>query len=87
MSKLQGARSSTTDSAVSCPECGRNGTLTGRLAQVGTGTGLIELSGLDLDGCDGCRNVARDRGFVAISKTPGPVPGTFTVRLAQPDAN
>jgi hypothetical protein len=67
---------------ITCPECGKHGTITGELSQVGTGTKLNELSGLDLEECEGCREVAHQHGFVVIRKAGGPAPGTVRVRLA-----
>ena len=67
---------------MTCPECGKHGTISNELSQVGTGTTLFELAGLDLDHCDGCRDEARRHGFVAIRLNAGTEPSTVQVRLA-----
>jgi hypothetical protein len=49
-----------------CPDCGKQG-VEGDVRYVGS-FGVVDVTGLDLEGCEGCRKVLRARGGAIVGQ-------------------
>jgi hypothetical protein len=61
------------ETTVTCPDCGRTGNVTQELVQPAMGVTMLLMTGLDPDGCDGCRETLDSHGYaVADAKEVRP---------------
>ena len=57
---------------------GKTGTVTQKLTQLGTGTGVLLMTGLDPGECEGCREALSSHGYAIVDAKPAG-PGAWTL--------
>ena len=67
--------------ALTCPDCGKTGTDTRMAVQAVTGISIVVMTGLDPDGCEGCRTILNKAGYTVVDYT-STGDGTSTIKLA-----
>ena len=63
---------------LTCPTCGKTGTVTQKLTQLGTGTGVLLMTGLDPGDCEGGREALSSHGYAIVDAKPAG-PGAWTL--------
>jgi hypothetical protein len=67
--------------ALTCPDCGKTGTDTLTTVQTVTGISFVIMTGLDPEGCEGCRTILNESGNTVVDVT-SPGDGTSMIKLA-----
>ncbi len=57
---------------ITCPVCGRVGSITASYQQLPTGHIVSRMDGLDPVNCVGCQKALREHGFTVAAFGPGP---------------
>jgi hypothetical protein len=58
------------ETALTCPACGKTGNVTREVTQPATGAVVLLMTGLDPDGCDGCRETLNSHSYAVVDAKP-----------------
>jgi hypothetical protein len=54
------------ETTLTCPDCGKTGTVTQELVQPAMGVTMLMMTGLDPDGCEKCKELLTSRGYAVV---------------------
>jgi len=70
------------ETTLTCPACGKTGTVTKKLTGGRVNATMLLMEGLNPEGCDGCRETLNSRGYAVVNATPAG-PGAWTLTPAE----